>query len=161
MSGLTEPKITGKKIGYFILYILIAFISFKLFNTVQKNKENEPSVEYKKPSEEQINQIVNNIANMLNDKTPEIVDENWRADSVIGSLGKKLTFYYSLINHSIDEVDPKKLQKDMSLTLENRADTTIIIKYLLSRGISVIYDFKDKDGNHITDVKITPSDYGY
>ena len=88
---------------------------------------------------------------------PLNLDSNTRWDTTIPGPGNCLTYCYTLVNSSKSELNPDDLAKVKPRLLENYK-TNPEMKLFRENGVTLRYQFKDKDGQTVTTIEVSPQD---
>jgi len=98
-------------------------------------------------------------ANQLNKNLPVMLDSETRLDSTMALPGKKFSYYYTLVNYSVDELDIENFENIMKPTILNGLKTNSDLKGFRDNKVTMIYFYKDKNGNEIVKFEFTHDDY--
>jgi hypothetical protein len=94
----------------------------------------------------------------LNARLPLNVDSDTRWDTTVPGPGRCLTYCYTLINVSKSEVDPSEVAAKIKPKLLLYYRTNADMKLFRDNRVSVQYMFKDKRGETVTSIEVTPDD---
>jgi hypothetical protein len=100
-------------------------------------------------------------ANEINKNCPFMVDKDTRLDNTFGGPGKKIQYYYTLVNYTKDGIDIEEFEKAITPILITNAKNNTEMESLFKNGTTAIYHYKDKDGLLLSSVEIKPEDLGY
>ena len=98
-------------------------------------------------------------ANQLNKNLPIMLDSETRLDSTMALPGKKFSYYFTLVNYSVDEVDIENFENIMNQNILNNLKTNSDLKEFRDNKVTMIYFYKDKNGNEIVKFEFTHDDY--
>ena len=99
------------------------------------------------------------IANEINKNCPFMVDSQTRLDNTVAGTGKTIIYNYTLINYMKDDVDTDTFESNVKPRIINMIKTSPDMKYLRDNDVVFEYNYSDKTGIHIDQLKIYPSDY--
>ena len=99
-----------------------------------------------------------NVADQLNKQTPMMVDEETRLDKVSAG-SKRLTYYYTMINYSANDLDLNKFTDIQRDTLKKASCGPL--KIFLTNNINVSYIYKGKQGKQLAEIILRASDCGF
>ncbi len=94
----------------------------------------------------------------LNARLPLNVDSDTRWDTTMPGPGRCLTYCYTLINVSKSEIDPGEVTAKIKPKLLLYYRTNPDMKLFRDNGVTAHYIFKDKLGETVTSIKVTPDD---
>jgi hypothetical protein len=98
-------------------------------------------------------------ANQINKNLPLMLDSDTRLDSTMALPGKKFTYFYTLVNYSVDEIDIENFENGMKSNLLNNIKTNSDLKEFRDNKVTMVYFYKDKNGNEIIKIELTYEDY--
>ena len=94
----------------------------------------------------------------LNARLPLNVDSDTRWDTTVPGPGRCLTYYYTLINVSKSEIDPGEVTAKIKPKLLLFYRTNPEMKLFRDNRVTVQYVIKDKLGEKVTSINVTPND---
>ena len=94
----------------------------------------------------------------LNARLPLNVDSDTRWDTTVPGPGRCLTYCYTLINVSKSEIDPGEVTAKIKPKLLLYYRTNPDMKLFRDNRVTVHYLFKDKLGETVTSIEVTPDD---
>jgi hypothetical protein len=98
-------------------------------------------------------------SNELNKTVPLMVDEETRLDGTTAGPGKVLLYRYTLVNVVKDtSLDTKTLENAIRPIIVNQYKTSAGFKTFREAGVSMRYQYSDKNGVFITELVIGPED---
>ena len=95
----------------------------------------------------------------INKNCPFMVDSETRLDNTLGGVGKSITYNYTLVNLTKDEIDIAYAESILKPQILNNIKTNPDMKLLRDNDVSFIYNYSDKSSVRITTIKFAPSDY--
>jgi hypothetical protein len=99
------------------------------------------------------------FANQINQNLPIMLDSDTRLDSTMVFPGKNFSYYYTLINYTVDEIDIEAFENLMRPIIINNVKTNSDMDDIRKNEVTLNYNYRDKDGVEITQIKITSNDY--
>jgi hypothetical protein len=126
-----------------ILLLAILILTVKLFF-------------FKDPSPDR---AVLKFTNEMNKHCPTMVDVETRLDKVIASVDNSLQFNYTLIYRDKDSVAVENLKNYMEPLIINKIKTSPTLSKYLSKDLTWIYSYSDKDGDFIFKITYTPEQF--
>jgi hypothetical protein len=99
------------------------------------------------------------VAGEINKTLPMMVDSATRLDTVIPGPGEKLTYCYTLVNEEKESVDVAALEKALRPQAISGYKTSTQMKSFREHNVELNYQYKDKKGNFIFELAITPKDF--
>ena len=94
----------------------------------------------------------------LNARLPLNVDSDTRWDSTAPGPGKCLTYYYTFVKLSKNEIDPGEIAKKAKSKLLLNYRTSPDMKLFRDNRVTVRFIFRDKAGETVTTVEASPDD---
>ncbi len=141
----------AKILGGIGLLIVIAFAG-GIGKLVGKSTS-ERFFEGKKESE--LNSVLMQAASQINQNLPMMIDSETRLDSTVG-INKKFRYNYTMINYSVEELDPKSFSETMRPQLVNAVCTTKEMEVFMKNGVPVTYAYHGKNGKQLTTITVEP-----
>lgn len=96
------------------------------------------------------------FAKEMNSHCPQMVDVETRLDKVTGLADKTLQFNYTLIHRAKDSVLLGQLKKYLEPVILNKIKTAPNLKKYLSKNLTWVYSYNDKNGDFIFKITYTP-----
>ncbi|MEZ0484745.1 hypothetical protein [Fibrella aquatica] len=127
----------------------------------EETTDNEPAVTYEKVSEESaavINQL-NNAAREINSACPVQIDPATRLDSAQVLSGTELQFNYTLLTASRADFDVAALEATTKPGLIESVKTNTAMADLRDNSITMVYNYRDRNGEFLLKIPVTPLDY--
>jgi hypothetical protein len=103
--------------------------------------------------ETSIADVLKASVNAINKTTPQMVDSETRLDSSY-ALENKLVYKYTMINHSVDDLDTEKFQEIIIKQVTGFVCTSPDMKYFVDNAVDVAYSYFDKDSKYITEANV-------
>lgn len=100
-----------------------------------------------------------NMASEMNKSCPIMIDSETRLDNTIVLPGNIFQYNYTLINlgkESIDTLDAKRM---LEPNMINLARTNPDMKYVRDNDVKLSYYYKDKNGDYLFKIIISPEQY--
>ncbi len=98
-------------------------------------------------------------ANEINKRCPAMVDKDTRLDNAIAGPGKTMTYNYTLVNHNKKDLDINVFESFVRPNHIKNIKTNQGIKSFRENNVTMIYNYKDKNGIFIYRIEIKPKDY--
>jgi hypothetical protein len=96
------------------------------------------------------------FVNEMNKTCPTMVDIETRLDKVNTLADNSLQFYYTLIYRDKDSVAIGNLKQYMEPVILNKIKTSPLLSRYLSKNLTWIYTYNDRDGDFIFKITYTP-----
>lgn len=103
--------------------------------------------------------VLTNTANEMNKTLPMNVDSATRLDTTIGGPGKRFTYIYTLLTVGKTNVDLPLLQNNMRPQIIANYKTSDRMKVFRDQNVELNYEYKDKDGNVLFTIAVSPKDF--
>ena len=98
-------------------------------------------------------------ANQINQNLPIMVDSDTRWDSTMAFPGKVFSYYLTIINYTVDEIDAEAFEIEIRPNLINNIKTNSDMKDFRNNKVTLNYVYRDKNNIEIIQIKITYDDY--
>jgi hypothetical protein len=98
------------------------------------------------------------IANDMNQKLPQMVDEQTRLDKVTAGSGK-LTYFLSLSDSVKSNLDLADFESKLQPKLIQNYKTNSTMDTLREQKVILEYEYKDKNGEIVFETSISPKDF--
>ncbi len=98
-------------------------------------------------------------ASELNKTCPIMVDKETRLDNAVALPDKIFQYNYTLINIEKDNIDIKALEDYLEPILINGVKTSPELKIYRENKITMAYNYKDKNGEFLFKISVTPGKY--
>jgi hypothetical protein len=94
----------------------------------------------------------------LNARLPLNVDSDTRWDTTVPGPGKCLTYYYTFVSVSKNEINPADVTRQMKSKLLLNYRTSPGMKLFRENRVTVRFVIKDKSGETVTSIEASPDD---
>ena len=134
-------KLTGIIFGvvaFFVTYFLVQQFIFKV-----------PSLD----------KVMMKIASEINETCPIMIDSETRLDNTIFLPSNVFQYNYTLINMDKETVDIDMLKTYLEPNITNFVRTNPDMKFQRDNKVTINYYYKDKDGNYLFTISVTPEQY--
>lgn len=111
------------------------------------------------PPAQSVSSSLVTAASEANKSLPMMVDSETRLDNTIALSGNTFQYNYTLINTTINSVNPQELKDYISPTIINGVKTNPALESFRTNKVTFIYSYKDMNGYFLFDVKVIPSQY--
>ena len=98
-------------------------------------------------------------AEAVNKMSPFMVDAETRLDNATPLPNNTLQYNYTLVNITKDMIDVESFEAIMKPQIVNNVRTNPQMEHQRKNKWTLIYFYKDKEGNHIVSITVTPEDY--
>ena len=103
--------------------------------------------------------ILIQVANKLNEQCPVMIDRETRLDNVIALPDNTFAYNYTLVNMVKDSIDLKVFEDYMHPMILNNVRTHPDLKFFRDNKVTMVYNYRDKNGVFITKISIPPKEY--
>ncbi|MGB0869450.1 MAG: hypothetical protein ACPGSD_07620 [Flavobacteriales bacterium] len=103
--------------------------------------------------------VLMTTASELNKSLPLMVDRDTQLDNTIALPNNVFQYHYTLINSVIDKIEIKKMEEFLEEQLLNNIKSNPDLKTFRDNNVTMNYSYKDKNGEFITKISITPDEY--
>jgi hypothetical protein len=111
-----------------------------------------------KAQSEDISEILVQTAEIMNKSLPMMVSPGVQWDSSVAGPGKKLSYEYTLVDYSVDEIDGKEFAQNISQSITNEICTNPMTQIFPENGVLLNFNVYDNSHNLITQVEVENSD---
>ncbi len=141
-----------KKNIILVLTVVAALIGGAVGKTVVKSMfDRKASVSY--------DQVLVETSKRINATLPMHVDKETRMDSTVAGPGNRLTYLYTLVNLSSDDLDSATFIKNMRPQLIQGYRTSPSMAAFRERQVELHYHYRDKNGNVVAAIVVSPKDF--
>ncbi|WP_375447922.1 hypothetical protein [uncultured Fibrella sp.] len=105
-----------------------------------------------------LNQL-HNAAREINSACPVQIDPATRLDSAQVLSEAALQFNYTLITASRDDIDLQQLEVTTKPALIESVKTNSAMNDLRDHSITMVYNYRDRNGEYLLKIPVTPTDY--
>lgn len=102
---------------------------------------------------------LHNAAREINSACPVQIDPATRLDSAQVLSEAALQFNYTLITASRDEIDLAQLEATTKPALIESVKTNSAMTDLRDHSITMVYNYRDRNGEYLLKIPVTPTDY--
>jgi len=99
------------------------------------------------------------IALELNKTCPKMIDKETRLDNALAIKGNIFQYNYTLLNILKDSMDIELYKASVEPSIVNNVITNPDLETFRKNKITLIYNFKDEQNNHITRIIVGPKKY--
>ncbi|MGE5457041.1 MAG: hypothetical protein ACM3RX_01665 [Methanococcaceae archaeon] len=99
------------------------------------------------------------VASELNKTCPFMVDSETQLDNAIALPDNVFQYNYTLINTSKDSIDIQVFENIMKPMLIKNIGSTPELKTFRDNKVTMVYSYKDKNGNFLSKISVTYDDY--
>ena len=105
-----------------------------------------------------MSEILVQTADMMNQQLPMMVDPDTRWDSSFAGPGMAMSYKYTLVNHSANNINGAQFAKNVHPTLTDLICNNPVTQVFPDNGVLLNFNYYDKSSNLIARVKVTPDD---
>ena len=102
---------------------------------------------------------LHNAAREINSACPVQIDPATRLDSAQVLSEAALQFNYTLITASRDNIDLQQLEATTKPALIESVKTNSAMTDLRDHSITMVYNYRDMNGEYLLKIPVTPTDY--
>ncbi|MCF8458865.1 MAG: hypothetical protein K9H62_23255 [Bacteroidales bacterium] len=88
-----------------------------------------------------------------------IVDSETRLDNALALPGKTFQYNYTLVNLVKDSIDIGSLEEYLNPVILNNIKTNPDLKTFRDNDVTMAYNYKDKNSEHLLKLIFTPDQY--
>ena len=139
------------------IVFLSAAASFGVQQSIQAQSTKDITLSEVTSSEAFLHQV----AEMMNQRLPMMVDDDTRWDASFAGPGKSLSYNYTLMNYSAANIDGYVFAKNAHAMLTESVCNDPSTVIFPQEGVLLGFNYYDNARNLIARVKVQPSDCGY
>lgn len=98
-------------------------------------------------------------ASELNESCPMMVDQDTRLDNATALPDNSFQYNYTLVNLTKADIGLEDFLAYMKPQITNHVKTNPDLKAYRDNKVTMIYNYKDKNGEFITKISVKPKDY--
>jgi len=98
-------------------------------------------------------------ASNANRNLPMMIDSETRLDNMAATDNKTFRYTYTLVNMEAGKVDTTAMKSKMEPYIINNVKTSPEMESQRQREITFVFYYKDKNGNYLFSIAITPDKY--
>jgi hypothetical protein len=133
-----------------IIISIIGLITFGfLFFIIQYFSSEKPTFD----------KVMIEYANEINKTCPSKVDEDIRLDNTMAMPNNKFKYNYTLINLEKQNIDSNEIKDLLEPTLINNIKSSPDFKIFRDNKTTLTFNFKDKNGQYVLEINVTPKNY--
>jgi len=106
-----------------------------------------------------LDKIMMKTASEINEACPIMIDSETRLDNTIVLPSNVFQYNYTLINMYKEDIDIDMLKTYIEPNIINFVRTNPDMKFQRDNKVTINYYYKDKDGNYLFTITITPLQY--
>ena len=106
-----------------------------------------------------LDKVMMKTASEINETCPIMIDRETRLDNTIVLPSNVFQYNYTLINLEKETVDIDLLKNSLEPNITNFVRTNPGMKIQRENKVTINYYYKDKDGNYLFTISVTPNQY--
>jgi len=106
-----------------------------------------------------LDKVMMKTASMINESCPIMVDSETRLDNAIALPSMVFQYNYTLVNMEKETVDTIMLKNYLEPNIINFVRTNPDMKFQRDNKVTINYYYKDKNGNYLFTISVTPEQY--
>ena len=107
------------------------------------------------------NEVMVEAANQLNESCPIMVDKDTRLDNAAVLPGNIFQYNYTMVNSVRNEINIPELENYLEPLLINNVKTNPDLKIYRDNKVTMTYNYKDKLGETVMKISVSPDKYKY
>ncbi|MFC0878841.1 zinc-ribbon domain-containing protein [Saccharicrinis sp. FJH2] len=136
-----RSKLVGSLVGVIAFFLAYYLVQYFFFPTPTLDK------------------VLAKTANEINKTCPVMVDQFTQLDNVAAMPNNCFQYNYTLIENTINEVNLDTAAKYVRPNIINNVKTNPDLKYFRDNDVTLIYNYRDKNGVFVVKYDITPETY--
>ena len=110
-------------------------------------------------SDEEIQSMLFKVSQKINESLPMTVDADTRIDSMISLSNRTIQYNYTLVNAEKEYFDTNIVDKEFYPTLLNDVKTNPGLKPFRDINVTLVYNYRDKNGKFVLKYTFPPEKY--
>lgn len=106
-----------------------------------------------------IEKLLKNQADALNKNGGTMLDSETRMDSIGVKSGRRLVYYYTLVNYTREQLDTNVIKQSMVPNIKKIVIENADLKPLRDKDVDFYHIYRDKRGKYCFSIDVPPSDY--
>lgn len=148
--NISNIRISDKKYKSKILPIIVGIIAFGItFFAIQKLLKNPQTFD----------KAMMEAASEINNSCPIMVDNDTRLDNTVAMSNNVFQYNYTLVNLEKSEINLEELRNFIEPNVVNNLKTNPDMKAFKENKVTMVYNYKDKNGEFILKINVTPEKY--
>ncbi len=132
-----------------LLVTIVGIIAFGIAYFVAQQVFSPPSID----------QQLMKIANELNESCPVMVDAGTRLDNTITTPEKRFQYNYTLVDMLKENIEIESMEAYLKPQILNTIRTSPDLKFFREKGVTLVYNYKDKNSVHVLRLEFAPNEY--
>jgi len=139
-----------------ILFVAIIMIASRLINTPSPYLTSDSGQEL--PNEASIEEGFMEAEKLINSRAPIKIDDETQLNKALAGPGDLMTYYYSLSNVTINDVNPAAVLEDIKPKLLASLCSNADMQPVLQAGARLVYVYADKNGEDVGRIEVVAED---
>lgn len=139
-----------------ILLILATVVGCVVVSALVRPLYSPPSAPVDQPL---YDQVLMEVAGELNKSLPMMINSETRLDTTVALPGKILQYHCTLINQEKKDIDIPELKEMMRPSMIQTLRTSPQMNIFRKEKVMMEYHYKDKNGEYLFTIPITPEQY--
>lgn len=139
-----------------ILFVAIIMIASRLINTPSPYLTSDNDQEL--PTEASIEEGFMEAEKLINSRAPIKIDDETQLNKALAGPGDLMTYYYSLTNINIDDVNPTAVLEDIKPKLLASLCRNADMQPVLKAGAKLVYVYSDKNNEDVGRIEVVEAD---
>jgi hypothetical protein len=110
-------------------------------------------------SNDDFEKVMKLISKQMNQSCPKMEDKDTRLDNTETRSALTFQYNYTMVEMLRDSMDVELLNYSFETAMINNARTNPDLEMFRKHNVTLVYSFKDKLGNFLTKISITPEKY--
>lgn len=149
----------NKKLVFSIILILIVIL-VAVFSGKSSQSPNSASntVPEQLPEDVSVEEGFQEAEQFINSRAPIKIDDETRLDKALAGPGDLMTYFYSLTQLNVAEVDAEQVLNDIKPKLLSSLCSNAEMQPVLKAGARMVYVYSDQNGEDVGEIEVIESD---
>lgn len=106
-----------------------------------------------------VDEMMVKTASEFNKSCPMMVDQITRMDNAVALPGRIFQYNFTMINMDVASIDKEELKKNLEPVIINTVKTSPELKLFRDKEITIVYYYRDINGNYMFKISVGPKQY--
>jgi len=106
-----------------------------------------------------VDEMMVKAASEFNKTCPMMVDQITRMDNAVALPGRVFQYNFTMINMDVASIEIEELKKNLEPVIINTVKTNPELKLFRDKEITMVYYYRDSNGNYMFKISVGPNQY--
>lgn len=149
----------NKKLVFSIILILIVILVAVFSGKSSQSPDSASNtVSEQLPEDVSVEEGFQEAEQFINSRAPIKIDDETRLDKALAGPGDLMTYFYSLTQLNVAEVDAEQVLNDIKPKLLSSLCSNAEMQPVLKAGARMVYVYSDQNGEDVGEIEVIESD---